>query len=76
MEEGPSYWERQKGQMQCREHGEEMAARSIVGHMKTQHERAAEDIWSLTTSATREELQTYRTAFPAKGDPQICPVEG
>ena len=37
--EGPSYWERQKGRVQCRECGEEMVAGLMAGHTKTQHGR-------------------------------------
>ena len=39
--EGPSYRERQKRRVQCRECGEEMAAGSLAGNLKTQHGRAA-----------------------------------
>ena len=53
-EEGPSYLERQKGRVQCGECGEEMTAGSMAGHMNTQHGRAAEEIWSWTTSAMGE----------------------
>ena len=52
--EGPSYRERQKVQVQCRECGEEMATGSMAGHIKTQHGRAAEKRWSWTTLATGE----------------------
>ena len=41
--EGPSYRERQKGRVQCRECGEEMAAGFMAGHIKTQHGQAAEE---------------------------------
>ena len=65
--EGPSYRERQKGQVQFRECGEEMMSGSMEGHIKTQHVQAAEERWSCTTSAMGEEPQTYRMAFPDKG---------
>ena len=35
--EGPTYWGRQKGRVQCRECGEEMAAGSVDGHKMNQH---------------------------------------
>ena len=41
--EGPSYRERQKGQVQFRECGEEMMSGSMEGHIKTQHVQAAEE---------------------------------
>ena len=42
MGERPTYQERQKGQVQCREYGEEMAAGYLAGHRITQHGRAVE----------------------------------
>ena len=42
--EGPSYQEQQKGRVQYRECGEEIAYRLMAGHMKTQHGRSAEEI--------------------------------
>ena len=53
-----------------------MAAVSMEGNMKTQHERVAEERWSWKTSDTGEEPQMYRMAFLAKGVPQRCLVEG
>ena len=73
--DGPSYRDLQKGQKQCRECGEDMAARSVAGHMNTQHWQMVEEIWSWTTSATGEEPWTYHMEFQAKGGPQSCPVE-
>ena len=73
--EGTYYREQQKGWVQCREYGEEMAAGSMAGHMKTQHGRAAEEIWIWTTSETGEELWTYCMAFPSKGGPWSFLVE-
>ena len=52
--EGPTYQERQKGRVQCREYGEEMAAGYVAGHTMTQHGRAAEARRSWKTSATGE----------------------
>ena len=42
MGEGPTYREQQKVRVQCRECGEEMAEKYVVGHTMTQHGRAAE----------------------------------
>ena len=65
--EGPSYREWQKGRMQFRECGDDIATGSMLGHMKTKHGQAAEDSWSWTILVTGEEPCTYRMAFPAKG---------
>ena len=43
MGEGPSYRERQKGRVQCKECREEKAIGSVVGHMRTQHGKEAEE---------------------------------
>ena len=43
MGEGPTYREKQKVWVQCREFGEEMAAGSVAGHTITQHGRAVEE---------------------------------
>ena len=74
--EGPTYWERQRGRVQCRECKEEMAEGSLAGHKMTQHGQAAEARRRWKTSYTEEESQTYHVAFPAKGGPQRCLVEG
>ena len=39
--EGPYYQEWQKGWVQCKECGEEMAFGSMTGHMRSQHGRAS-----------------------------------
>ena len=72
---GPTYWERQKVRVQCRECREEMEVVSLVEHMITQYGRAAEERWIWKTSATGEEPHTYRMAFPAKGVPRTCLVD-
>ena len=54
-----SYWDQQKGRVQCRECGDEMAAVSLAGHMNTQHGRSEEEVWIWKTSATGEEPRTY-----------------
>ena len=45
MGEGPSYRERQKGQVQCKECGEEMVIGLMAGNMRTQHGLASEERW-------------------------------
>ena len=52
--EGPTYPERQKGGLKCREFGDKMAAGSLAGHRMTHHELSAEEIWSWKPSATGE----------------------
>ena len=74
--EGPAYRERQKERVQCGECRKEMAAGLLASHRVTQHGRAAEERWSWEASATGSEPQTYQMAFPTKGGPQSCPVEG
>ena len=41
--EGPSYQERQKGWVQCRDCGEDTSVGSLEGHMMTQHGRATDE---------------------------------
>ena len=72
----PSYRERQKGRVQCRECGDKMAEGSLARHRMTHYGRAAEERRSWKNSATGEEPRTYCMAFPAKGFPRVCPVEG
>ena len=74
--EVPTYKERQKGQVHCRECGEEMAAGSMASHIMTHHERVTEARRSWKTSATGKEPWTYQMAFPYKGCPRSCPGEG
>ena len=74
--EVPSYRERQKGRVQCKELWEEMVLGLMAGHMRTQHGRAAEDRWSWAASPPGEKPWTYRMAFPTVGGPRSCPVEG
>ena len=47
--EGPSYWEKHKGQVQCRYYGEDMSAGSFAGHRMTQQGRASEERLSWKT---------------------------
>ena len=74
--EGPTYRERQKGQVHCRECGEEMAAVSLETHLMTHHGRVAEARWSWRTMATGDRTRTFRMDFPAKGGPWSSLVEG
>ena len=48
----------------------------MASNMMTQHGQVAEvqRIW--ITPATGDGPRTYRMAFPAKGCPRSCPVEG
>ena len=73
---GNSYRERQQGQIQCKECGEEMVLGSLAGHIHTQHVREMESRrrWEYTTPV--EEPRTYRMAFPTSRGPCNCPVEG
>ena len=52
--EAPTYREIQKGQVHCRECGEEMEAGSMASHMMTQHGRLEEARRSWRTPATGE----------------------
>ena len=74
--EGPSYWERQRGRIQCKECGEDMAIRLMAGHMPTQHEREVKGrrCWGAKTPG--EEPQKYRMASLTAGGLRNCPVEG
>ena len=74
--EGPTYRERQKGRVQCRECREEMVAVSLAWHRMTHNELAEEKRWNWKTSATGEKPRTYRMTLPAKGDLWRCLVEG
>ena len=76
MGEGPTYREQQKGQVQCRECGEDVVEGYVAGHQMTQHGRAAEVRRSWKISTTGENPWTYRMAFPFKGGPRRYPVEG
>ena len=71
---GPSYRERQKELVQCRECEEEMSDVSLAGHMKARNGRAAEERCIWKTSATGEEPQMYRMSFLDKGGKRSCSV--
>ena len=52
MGEGPLYRERQRGRVQCKECGEEIALGFMAGDMQTHHGRSAEGRrnWAYTAS--------------------------
>ena len=76
--EDPTYRERQKGWVTCRECGEEMSVGSLASHLMNQHGRVAEAqrSWRTPSTGDGDRPQKFRTAFLAKGGPQSCPVEG
>ena len=74
--EGPLYWERQQGWIQCKEGEEEMVLRSLAGLMQTQHGRASEGRRCWEAVAPGEELWKYRMAILTARGPRNCPVEG
>ena len=73
---GPTYRERLKGQFECRESGNLLAAVSLTSHLMTQHGRVAETRRRWSTPAAGVGPQTFTMTFQAKGGPQSCPVEG
>ena len=73
---GPTYRERQKGQVACGECGEMLTVGSLSSHLMTQHGRAAGRWRKWSTPAAGVGPQIYRMSFPAKGGPRKCPVEG
>ena len=74
--EGPTYREIQKGQVHCRECGEEMEAGSMASHMMTQNGGVTEARRSWRTTDMGDGPRTYRMDFLAKGGPLSCSVEG
>ena len=74
--EGPSYWERQRIRIQCKEYGEEMELGSLAGHMQKQHGKSVEGRWHWEATAPREEPRTYSMALPNSGGLRNFPVEG
>ena len=74
--EGPTYRERHKGRVHCRDCGEDMEARSLASHMMTQHGQVAEARHSWRTPAMGDGERIIRMAFPAKGGPRSFLVEG
>ena len=49
---------------------------SLASHLMTQHERVAEARRSWITPAAGDGARTFQMAFPSKGGPRSCPVEG
>ena len=58
MGDGPTYQKRHKGQVQCRDYGEEMLAVSLAEYRITQHGKVAEERWICKTSDTGEKPRT------------------
>ena len=54
MGEGPTYKERLKGRVSCREYGEMVVAESLASHLMNQHGRVAETrrIWRTPATGT------------------------
>ena len=74
--EGPSYWERKRGRVQCKHFGEEMTLIFLAGHMQTQNVRVAKGRHILAATAPGEEPRTYKMDFLTTGGARNCPVEG
>ena len=51
MGEGPTYRERQKERVECRDCGKEMAAGLLASHRITHHEKSKAEEWSWNKSA-------------------------
>ena len=73
---GPSYREIQRGRIQCKEYGEEIALRFLVVHLKTQHGMVEEGRRHWEATDPSEELRMYRISFLTAGGARNCPVEG
>ena len=66
--EGPTYCERQRERVECRDCGKGVAAGLLESHPMIQHGKANSDKWSWTEAATGGgEPHTYRIEFPTKG---------
>ena len=74
--EGPTYRERLKGQVSCREYGELITVGSLTIHLMTQHGMVVETRRRWRTPAAGAGPQNFRMTFLAKGGPQSCQVEG
>ena len=75
--EEPTYWERQKDQVECEDCGKEMGTGSLASHLMTQNGKAKAQKWSWNDSATgRGETRTYRIEFSTKGGTRGCTVDG
>ena len=60
---GPLYLDMQRGRIQRKECGEEMALRFLVGHMQTQNGRPVEGKRHWESASLDEEPRTYMMAF-------------
>ena len=74
--EGPTYREKLKGRVSCRECGYMMSAGSLASHLMTQHGRVTETRRIWRTLSAGAGTRKFRMAFPAKGGLWSCPVEG
>ena len=74
--EGPTYRERLKGQVSCRECGELLAAGYLTCHLMNQHGRVAETQRRGSTMSEGDGPWTFRMTFPEKGGPRNYPLEG
>ena len=64
--EGPTYRERLKRQVSCRDCGGLMALVSLMSHLMTQHGRVAETQRRWRTRATGTGPRTFQITLPAK----------
>ena len=73
---GPTYRERQKGQVACGKCREMLLVGSLSSHLMTQHKRAEgrRRQWNTLTAGFGPHM--YQMSFPAKGGPRKCPVVG
>ena len=74
--EGPTYRERLKGRVSCRECGKLIAVVSLTSHLMTQHGRVAETRRRWITPATVAGPRTFQMKLPVKGGLWRCLVEG
>ena len=64
---GPSYQERQRGRIQCKDFSEEMVLGLLSGHIQTQHGRAEKGIRRWEATSPGKEPRTYRMEFLTAG---------
>ena len=76
--EGPTYRERKRERVECRECGKGMAAGSLDAHRMVQYGKAKAERWSWTDAATGGggEPTIYWIEFPTKGGGKGMPSEG
>ena len=75
-EEGPTYTEQLKGQVECGACSKLLESGSLSSLMMTQHGRVVKIRQKWITPAAGTGPQTFRMTFPAKGGPRNCPVAG